>query len=919
MLTAEHCTRDKVTGDSSAGLRVVRASDGAMVNVASMVPDHELDVAVLQLADDPSWDPDLPPLAFAQVDQSQAGVLDDCTGIGFPLFQRDPDRRSRHTCEFHGTIYQTDERESGRLLMREPLIHPGPVTDQGGETASAQGEAGPSPWGGLSGALMFYRSSAIGVVVEHNPREGDSALRAVGFARIAASATLRQCLGLPGPDDLPYVSEQAAVPLAELAELIDQDELPLLTELDPYRLGATPSEFGDTHSYGQRDPYVPRTRDELDSRLRAALQPGRLVLVVGPSKSGKTRTAFEAARQCWPQARLLAPIPAGLNRLVTHPRHENTADPIVVWLDDLQRFLTGTDPLTPARLTNLLSRPGPTVALATLRQEERARLSAATGELTRDTRQLLDDARDTTFELGPTSDDPGEQAAARASYPTADLSTTGLGEQLAGAPALLSQYDDARYSDPLLHAVVQVAIDWARVGMARPIPDIDLGKLAVDALLSERPDLEPSEEQFAEAIAAARTPPRGAGMVAALRTVLLPDRSRGYRPFDYLVAADDGQTARPRAIPDPFWDQALARATPDEAFAVSFVAVQRDNIPAAIHAAGQAADAGNTTAMYNLGYLLAERLAPPDLAKARTWYQKAADAGNAWAMINMGNLLAERLDPPDLVEARAWYQRAADVGNPTAMTNLGVLSERLDPPQPAEARTWLQRAADAGNILGMTNLGKLLAELDPPELAEARAWFQKAAEAGNTDAMTNLGVLLAVRLDPPELAEARAWFQKAAEAGNAAAMISLGYLLAARLEPPELAEARTWYRKAAETGNTTAMYNLGNLLAFQLEPPELAEARTWLQRAAEAGNIDAMSNLGVLLAVRLDPPELAEARTWLQKAAEAGNTDAMTNLGNLLSKLRNPPDQAEARTWLQKAAGAGTPARLPVWACAWIR
>ena len=128
-LTAEHCARDKVTGESAARLRVVRASDGAVANVTGVVSDHKLDVAVLQLADDAPWDTDLPSPLFARVDQSQSGVLDDCTGIGFPLFQRDPDRRTRHTSEFHGRIYQTDERESGRLLMREPLIHPGAVTD----------------------------------------------------------------------------------------------------------------------------------------------------------------------------------------------------------------------------------------------------------------------------------------------------------------------------------------------------------------------------------------------------------------------------------------------------------------------------------------------------------------------------------------------------------------------------------------------------------------------------------------------------------------------------------------------------------------------------------------------------------------------------------------------------------------------
>ena len=292
VLTAEHCTRDKITGESAARLRVVRASDstGAGAQVAGVVPDHELDVAVLQLADAP-WDADLPAPVFARVDQSQTGVLDDCTGIGFPLFQRDPDQRTRHTSEFHGRIYQTDERESGHLLMREPLIHPGPVTSHDGEVPSERGKEGPSPWGGLSGALMFYRGSAIGVVVEHHPRQGDNALRAIGFERIAASVKIRQCLGLPRPDSLPYVSEQVAARLALAG-------WPLAEVKDPFAL--------EVHRLVQPDDpqpglpalptYIPRDHDtELGSVVRAAAEGSSgIAVLVGGSSTGKTRACWEA-------------------------------------------------------------------------------------------------------------------------------------------------------------------------------------------------------------------------------------------------------------------------------------------------------------------------------------------------------------------------------------------------------------------------------------------------------------------------------------------------------------------------------------------------------------------------------------------------------------------------------------------------
>ena len=52
--------------------------------------------------------------------------------------------------------------------------------------------------------------------------------------------------------------------------------------------------------------------------------------------------------------------------------------------------------------------------------------------------------------------------------------------------------------------------------------------------------------------------------------------------------------------------------------------------------------------------LLADRLDPPELAEARTWWTKAAEAGHTDAQYNLGVLLADRLDPPELAEARTW-------------------------------------------------------------------------------------------------------------------------------------------------------------------------------------------------------------------------------------------------------------------------
>jgi Trypsin-like peptidase domain len=306
VVTAAHCARDKATGEAANRLRVIRASDGttAAVDLRGVVADYGLEVAVLPLVGMP-WKAEQPVLTFARVDRSQSGVLEDCAGIGFPLFQRDP-KGNRDTSEFHGVIYQTDEVQSGRLLMREPLIRPSPIQFSCDARSVDNIDRAPSPWGGLSGAVAFYRGDAIGVVVEHHPRQGDSAIRMIGFDRVAAdNPKVGQILGIPDARGLSLVRAEPVVPLAELVEFWAGDDLPAVADLDPYRLGATASEYGDRTSYGERDPYVPRTSHDVDSRIREALQPSRLVMLVGRQRQARPEPRSKPSRtggrrhDCW--------------------------------------------------------------------------------------------------------------------------------------------------------------------------------------------------------------------------------------------------------------------------------------------------------------------------------------------------------------------------------------------------------------------------------------------------------------------------------------------------------------------------------------------------------------------------------------------------------------------------------------------
>jgi hypothetical protein len=154
-----------------------------------------------------------------------------------------------------------------------------------------------------------------------------------------------------------------------------------------------------------------------------------------------------------------------------------------------------------------------------------------------------------TIELASTLEDPAEQAAAREAYPRENLAVVGLGEQLAHAPALLRAYQDAKASDAVRYAVVRAAVDWARVGLHRPVPDAGLRNLTHAVLQAERPGVSVSDELISEALDWARTPRAGTGQATLLSSHPLPDDGCGYLPCDYLVAADDGQTGPPRPIP----------------------------------------------------------------------------------------------------------------------------------------------------------------------------------------------------------------------------------------------------------------------------------------------------------------------------------------------------------------------------------
>src|SRR5260221_14189453 len=111
------------------------------------------------------------------------------------------------------------------------------------------------------------------------------------------------------------------------------------------------------------------------------------------------------------------------------------------------------------------------------------------------------------------------------------------------------------------------------------------------------------------------------------------------------------------------------------------------------------ASAGSRRALYQLGRAYAANQQLPEAIGA---YRKAADKGSTSAMVELGVLLATGTGvPKDEAQARKLFERAAEAGNPRGATNLAALASISGtggaPSEPVQARAMLARAAETNS------------------------------------------------------------------------------------------------------------------------------------------------------------------------------------------------------------------------------
>jgi len=250
--------------------------------------------------------------------------------------------------------------------------------------------------------------------------------------------------------------------------------LPRLSTLSPYQLGISPSRYGSEERRGD-DPYVSRVIDE---KLDQALASKRFVLVVGDSKAGKSRTAYEAATRLRHAGRSHDPRVLVPNMekstdvlgqlLDLDPPLDLDPEPALLWLDDL----TGSEleVLTPALLDRLTAQM---IVLGTMTAQRYDLVVRKDSDIGRTGRLALQHRATEIIRLEAGLTDQ-ERAEAEQKYPQ-ERFKVGIGEQLVAVDELTRKYDNARQGANYHGwAVVQAAIDWTHMSVGRPISQHEL-------------------------------------------------------------------------------------------------------------------------------------------------------------------------------------------------------------------------------------------------------------------------------------------------------------------------------------------------------------------------------------------------------------------------------------------------------------
>ena len=479
-----------------------------------------------------------------------------------------------------------------------PRLMPLDVTD----TSLPATQAG---WGGMSGA---------GVVLP----AGDD--RLIGIVVIAEVDRQQKRLYFVPLADALAASPGLAHRLAEVAggtQVVEVRDAPLyrhvceIGSLGPDGLPRRVGDISGLDAYGVKPADVPgeptylnyvRRDDDEDLRevLREAISSRRVLLVVGGSAAGKSRSTAEAVRDLLPQHRLIRPRSEMLTAVCDLALGDLA--PAVVWLNDVQQF--AHQALRDALQSLLQSE---FVVIGTIRRAELDLLAPA-GDVRNPAGEALADAKlveRVNWRLEWTSEERA-RLAERVHSPAlleAVAKGTSPGAYVVAGPLLVQRLDGARVDEEHLYnyALVRMVLDWYRTGIAEPIPiDETVALLRTWA----KGDNGPQQDEIDDALEWAIHAVIGAGR-RTRQSLVTRDKTDALVVNDYLI--DHDQRNPESVVPQPIWQAALNAAMRDETirserlWRIGTAAYEQRHRNVSLSAMQSLADLGEPSAMHNVG------------------------------------------------------------------------------------------------------------------------------------------------------------------------------------------------------------------------------------------------------------------------------------------------------------------------------
>ncbi|OLB80901.1 MAG: hypothetical protein AUI14_05190 [Actinobacteria bacterium 13_2_20CM_2_71_6] len=537
------------------------------------------------------------------------------------------------------------------------------------------------------------------------------------------------------------VDRGASTMLTLAAERGSRRRLPTVSECDARRLGvhASIASEPDRPATADLPTYVPRDADaHLRTALRAAAVRGGFLLLVGRSSVGKTRTAYEAARDVLGDWSLWQPDDAAsVIRVAAGPPPLRRT---VIWLDELQNYLEGSAGLVAAPVRRLLSADEPVVLIGTMWPDRY--LTLVSGPVMDTRGQVIEDPFAPEREVLGLAEviDIGNRLTGAERHRARTIAEVdsriavalrstdyGMTQVLAAAPDLVRRWDHA---PPCARAVITAAIDARRIGVDAPLP-ADFFGVAARGYLQPDEVADATTTWLEDALAYATEKVRGA---AAVLTPVGANMGEavGYTVAEYLLQY--GQAVRrTRRVPEHTWQALLDLAAPADDFArVADAAECRGLLVYAERCYRRAIASGDGTARARLASLMEAR---GQHDEAENLWRAGIAAGDPHAARGLVDLL--ELQGKDAEVVRVLRESPMDLPSDTRW-RLAILLERLERYGEAEEK-WRESIA-AGDPDARWRLAVLLERLG--RFDDAEEILRSAVALGEPGGYRRLVILL---------------------------------------------------------------------------------------------------------------------------------------------------------------------------------